>query len=91
MSACVDALLPTVEEGFRTYCQWRAYSIYRIEADDVITWYASLSRFGRTRCRRARKQLACTLSQQHTIFAPHLRSAPKFRKFWLFACAIRAK
>jgi hypothetical protein len=60
-----------------------------IEADDAITWYDSLSRLGRTRCRRARKQLACTLSQQR--FALHLRSAPKFRKIWLFACAIRAK
>jgi len=89
MSACVDAHLPTVEEGFRTYRQWRTYSIYRIEADDAITWYDSLSRLERTRCRRARKHLPCTLSQQR--FAHHLRSAPKFRTFWLFACAIRAK
>ena len=29
--------------------------MYRIEADNAITWYHSLSRFRSTRCRRARK------------------------------------
>ena len=60
-SLCVGAHLPTVDENFRTYRQWRTYSIYRIEADDAITWYHSLSRFGSTRCRRARKLVPCRL------------------------------
>jgi len=78
-SACVDAHLPTVDEGFRTYRHWRTYSIYRIEADDAITWKHSLSRFGRTRCRRARSSWHALF--HNSVFALRLWSAPKFRKF----------
>jgi hypothetical protein len=46
-----------VDEDFRTCRHWRTYSIYRIEADDALTWYHSLSLFGRTRCRCARRLL----------------------------------
>ena len=45
-SSGVDAHLPTVDESFRTDRQWRICSLYPIRADDAITWYHSLSRFG---------------------------------------------
>ena len=63
----VDAHLPTVDASFRTYLQWRNCPLQCIGSDHAIKWYHSLSRFGRTRCRRAVQVLPCQLC--HHVFA----------------------
>ena len=70
----VDAPLLTVDESFRTCCQWRTCSLYPIRADDAIKWYHYLSRFGRIRRRRARMHLPrCYMSPRFR----HLQSCTK--------------
>ena len=77
----VDAHLPTVDESFRTCCQWRTCSLYPIRADKAIRWCRSLSIFWRIRRRRARMHLP-----RHHVFA----ISDLAQKVWLFACAIKS-